>query len=175
MSPKVSVTVWLVQISWCLKVPWPQVQQVALCLLSCLAMTTTPEQKGRGHRELGLMHPTVLFLTSPLPAVLPAGSPGGVWGCLNSVYPSLGWPWICSDLPRHYESEPGTLIEKQVLVRAWPNTRPGWEKSQTITSVQTGTKYSFWFAMFATCQTAQRLVKNRQNTANHSGQNAQFH
>lgn len=124
-----------VQISWCLKVPWPQAQQVAPCLLSCLAMTTTPEQKGRGHRELGFMHPTlppILFLTSPLPAVLAAGSPGGVWGCLNSVYPSLSWPWICSDLPRHCESDPGTLIEKQVHVRAWPNTRPGWEKSQTI-------------------------------------------
>lgn len=54
-----------------------------------------------------------------------------------SVYPSLGWPWTCSALSRHCESEPGALIGKQGDVRAWPSTRPGWEKSQTITSVQT--------------------------------------
>lgn len=119
MSPKVSVTVWLMQISWCLKVPWPQVQQVAPCLLSCLAMTN--HVRAEGKRELGIGFNAPHLVTHAPPHL--------------SVYPSLGWPWTCSDLPRHCESEPGALIEKQV--RAWPNTRPEWEKSQAITSVQT--------------------------------------
>lgn len=62
-----------------------------LCLFSCLAMTTTSEQRGRGHWELGLLQPILspmLFLTSQF------------------IHPWAGLELV---LPRHWELEPGAL------------------------------------------------------------------
>jgi len=44
-----------------------------------------------------------------------------------------------SDLPGHCESEPGRELwwRSRFMLRAWHNTRPGWEKNQTRKSLQT--------------------------------------